>query len=241
MINFVVINSNKNHRKNICSIIINNMMSNKIDFKINEFSDFKETLKNYIDDRKSNLIYVISLELSTSNGLDISRYIRNTINDWNCPIILISEEKSSYYDILNQKLQILDYIPKYGFLDKSLNEDIEISLRILNNIKSYKYTYKNIDYNINIDSINFIQRDGRRTKIVAGNNVYHQNISINEIKKKLPTYFIISGKGTLLNTRNVIKINWKDPIVFFKDGTKDYVATISHKKEIEKYKINNQC
>ena len=75
-------------------------------------------------------------------------------------------------------------------------------------------------------------------KIVTKNQTYYQNITINAIKSMLPTYFKISAKGTLINMRNIHKIDWNEMIVFFKDGTKDYVVTNSHKKEIENYEAD---
>jgi DNA-binding LytR/AlgR family response regulator len=85
--------------------------------------------------------------------------------------------------------------------------------------------------------INYIQRDGRRTKFVTKSNIYYKNMAINEIRKVFPNYFIVSAKGTLLNMKNVKEIDWKKMLVNFKDGSSNYVVTNSHKKEIEKYQI----
>ena len=236
MINFVVVDNNKIHRKSICEIISKCMMINQIDYKIYEFIDFRDSLKKYINDSEDYSIYITELELPSCNGLDLARYIRNNTNDWTSPII-IDIDSSMYYDLLNQKLQILDFIPKLDSLYKSLSEDIDICLRILNYSLIYKYTYKNIEYNIPINMINYIQRDGRRTKFVTKNNIYYKNMAINEIKKIFPNYFIISAKGTLLNMKNVKEIDWKEMLVNFKDGSSNYVITNSHKKEIEEYEI----
>ena len=109
---------------------------------------------------------------------------------------------------------------------------------MLNKEKVYRYMYKNIEYNIKLSDINYIQRDGRRTKIVTKKETYYQNITINTIKTLLPDYFRISAKGTLLNMRNIYEIDWNQMIVIFKDGMKDYVVTNSHKKELENYEVD---
>lgn len=237
MVNFIVVDSSKQRRKLVCSMIVKCMMSNQNDFKINEFSDCKDSLISHIKENENTSIYIICSNLPSKTGIDVVRYIRNSMNDWNSPIIIIADDDTLYYEILNQKLQLLDYIPKYSLIEKNLFEDIDISLRILNSEQIYKYTYKSVEYSINLNKINYIQRDGRRTKIVTKNNIYYQNITINEIRKCLPKYFINSAKGTLLNMKNVNKIDWKSMIVYFKDKTKNYVVTISHKKEIEKYNL----
>ena len=237
MVNYVVVDDNTNHRKKICDIIMSNMMSNQIDFKLHEFSDYTNKLLNYIEITSNINIYVLDLELPNGDGIDIARTIRNKVNDWNSPIIIITAHESLYYEVYKQRLQILDFIPKFNSIEKYLSEDIDICLRMLNKEKVYKYTYKNIVHNINLSSINYIQRDGRRTRIVTKDKDYFQNITINEIIKLLPDYFIISAKGTILNMKNVQEIDWNNMIVIFKDGTQEYLVTNSHKKEIEKYEL----
>ena len=96
-----------------------------------EFIDFRDSLMKYINESEDYSIYITELELPSCNGLDLARYIRNNTNDWTSPIIIMDIDSSMYYDLLNQKLQILDFIPKLDSLYKSLSEDIDICLRIL--------------------------------------------------------------------------------------------------------------
>ena len=44
MINFVVVDDNTSHRKRIVSTIVSKMMSNQIDFNIDEFNDYSNQL-----------------------------------------------------------------------------------------------------------------------------------------------------------------------------------------------------
>ncbi len=238
MLNFVVVDDNTHHRKKICDIIISNMMSNQIDFKLHEFDDYSNKLLNYIEIKKDVNIYILDLELPNGDGIEIARTIRNKINDWNSPIIIITAHESLYYEVYKQRLQILDFIPKFNSIEKALSEDIDICLKMLNKEKVYHYIYKNVAHNINLNSINYIQRDGRRTKIVTKDKDYFQNITISEIIKMLPDYFIVSAKGKILNMKNVQEIDWNKMIVIFKDGSSEYAVTNSHKKEIEKYEMD---
>ena len=238
MINFVVVDDNEGHRKRICSAVMKRMMSNQINFKINEYSDNTKELASYIKSSGHISIYILDLELPSGDGIDIARNIRDINNDWNSPIIIITAHASLYYEVYKQRLQILDFIPKFTDVEKTLTEDIDICLRMLNKEKVYRYMYKNIEYNIKLSDINYIQRDGRRTKIVTKKETYYQNITINTIKTLLPDYFRISAKGTLLNMRNIYEIDWNQMIVIFKDGMKDYVVTNSHKKELENYEVD---
>ena len=145
--------------------------------------------------------------------------------------------KDYVYEVYKERLQILDFIGKCEDIQKNLVESVQICLKMFNKNNSYRYIYKNIEYTIPYNEINYIQRDGRRTKIVSLKDNYYQNISINMIKELLPKYFIVSSKGILINIRNVDKIDWSNNLVYFKDKTKSYVVSKSHKKEIELYDL----
>lgn len=237
MINFIVVEDNEKQRKNVCKIIMTNMMNNKIDFNIHEFQDYNKNLMNFISKNKDDSVFILDLELPNGDGIDIARMIRNNYNNWISPIIIITAHTSLYYEVYKQRLQILDFIGKCEDIKKNLSENIDICLKMLNKDKVYRYTYKNIDYTIPLTQINYIQRDGRKTKIVTKDKEYFQNISINNIKEILPSYFIVSSKGILINMKNIKRIDWNTCIVYFKDETKNYLVSKSHKKEIDNYEL----
>lgn len=238
MINFVIVDDNKSQRKIISKTIIKKMMSNKLEFNIIEFEDYNNQLKEFIRRNNDDTVFILDLELPNGDGIDIAREIRNKYENWNCPIIIITVHTSLYYEVYKQRLQILDFIGKCENIEKRLYENIDICLKMLNNEKIYRYTYKSIDYTINLNYVDYIQRDGRQVKIVSTNANYYQNISINEIKKILPSYFIISSKGILINIKNVSKIDWTNLKVFFKDKKEGFLVSKSHRKEIDSYEFN---
>lgn len=238
MINFIIVEDNKLHREKIRKIIMSNMMSNKIDFDIAEFDDYNKNLLKYIKEDHENSIYILDLELPNGDGIDVAKIIRNKYNNWISPIIIITAHTSLYYEVYKQRLQILDFIGKCEDLKNNLSENINICMRMLNIDKVYRYTYKNIEYTISLSQINYIQRDGRRTKIVTKKKEYFQNISISNIKDILPNYFKVSSKGTLINMKNISKIDWNTCKVYFKDNTSEYVVSKSHKKELSNYECD---
>ena len=235
MINFVIVDDNNLHRKKISKIVVSLMMNNKIEFKIYEFDDYSKKLLNQIDKNDKDTVYIIDLELPNGDGIDIARIIRNEKNNWSCPIIIITAHTSLYYEVYKQRLQVLDFIGKCENIEKNLKENIDICLKMLNKEKVYRYTYKNIEYTINLSGIDYIQRDNRQIKIVTKDKVYYQNISINKIKEELPAYFLISSKGILINMKNVKEIDWNKLMVYFNDGLKGYLVSNTHKKEIISY------
>ena len=232
MINFIVVEDNSSHRKYNVNMITNYMMSNKLEFNIFEYSDYSKKLLNDISGFGDSSVYIIDLELPSGDGLDIVRTIRNEYNNWVSPIIIITAHASLYYNVYKERLQILDFISKCEDIKKNLSLSIDICLRMFSKEKVYRYTYKNVDYSIPFSEIDYIQREGRRTKIVTKNACYYQNISINQIKELMPDGFVVSSKGILLNTKNIDKIDWNTYLVYFKDGLKEYIVSKSHKKEL---------
>ena len=235
MINFVIVDDNNLHRKKISKIVLSLMMNNKIEFKIYEFDDYSKKLLTQINKNDKDTIYILDLELPNGDGIDIARIIRNEKNNWISPIIIITAHTSLYYEVYKQRLQVLDFIGKCENIEKNLKENIDICLKMLNKEKVYRYTYKNIEYTINLSNIDYIQRDNRQVKIVTKDKIYYQNISINKIKEELPSYFLISSKGILINMKNVKEIDWSKLIVYFNDGLKGYLVSSTHKKEIINY------
>lgn len=235
MINFIVVDDNDKHRKKNVRFILDYMMKNNLDFDIHEYNDYSDKLISDIEKFGDSSIYVIDLELPSGDGLDIARTIRNEYNNWVSPIVIITCHTSLYYEVYKQRLQILDFIGKCEDIRNNLSKCIDICLKMLNKDKFYRYTYKSVDYTIPLSEIDYIQRDGRKTKIVTSKCEYYQNISINKIKELLPDSFIISSKGILINMKNVDKIDWNNCLTYFKSGLSAYVVSKNHKKEIVNY------
>lgn len=237
MINFIIVDDNKLQRKRISNVIIKKMMCNKVEFNVLEFDDYSEDLIKQISKNTLDTIYILDLELPSIEGVEIAREIRYKYNNWNSPIIIISVHTSLYYEVYKQRLQILDFIGKCDNIEKLLSENVDICLKMLNKEKVYRYTYKSVDYTINYNHIDYIQRDGRKIRIVTTDGNYYQNISINQIKQDLPNYFLLSAKGIIINLKNVKKIDWQNYNVVFNDDINGYLVSKSHRKEIEGYEF----
>lgn len=237
MLNFIIVDDNRQQRKNISKVILKSMMSNKIDFKTLEYDDYNEDLIKQMSKNNTDKIYVLDLELPSLDGVDIAREIRYTHNDWNSPIIMITVHTSLYYEVYKQRLQILDFIGKCDNINKLLDENIDICLKMMNKEKVYRFTYKSVDYTINFNHIDYIQRVGRKVKIVTTHGDYFRNISINQIKEELPNNFLLSTKGIIINLKNVKKIDWQKYYVLFNDNNDGYLVSKSHRKEIESYEL----
>ena len=238
MFNFVIVDDNKSQREIMAKSIVKSMMSNKLEFNIIEFDDYNNKLIDYIRNDRNDTVYILDIELPHGDGIDIAREIRNKYDNWKSPIIIVTVHTSLCLDVYKQRLQILDFIGKCEDIEKSITENINLILKMFNNEQVYKYTYKSTVYSINLNHIDYIQREGRQVKIVTKDNEYYQNISISEIKKRLSPCFILSSKGILINMNNVEKIDWSTLKVYFKDENSGFLISKSHRKEIDNYEYN---
>ena len=238
MINFIVVDDNNIHRKKVCKTITTHMMNNRLEFSIKEFCDYNKDLLNYIKSNRTDAAYFIDLELPNGDGIDIARKIRYDFDDWVSPIIIVTAHTSLYYEVYKQRLQLLDFVSKCDDAEKNIKENLDICLKMLNKDRAYRYIYNYVEYTIPFSKIDYIIKDGRRSKIVTSDNIYYQNISISNIKKMFPKYFLNSAKGTIINMKNVNKIDWNTLRVYFKDKNNDYLVTLSHKKELDAYEYD---
>lgn len=236
MIKFVIVEDNKRHAKKVKDIIVSFMMNNKIDFEFEMYTDNTKELRDFIKARKYDSIYILDLELPVGDGLEVARYIRNTVNDWKSPIIICTAHTSLLFEVYKQRLQILDFMGKCFDVDTMLRENLELCLKMLNKDTVLRFTYRNVEYTIEYNKINYIQRYGRKSMIITKEDKYYCNIPIRQIKNELPSFFLVSNKGTLINMKNVEKLNWNECCAYFKDNTFDYVISRKHKKELDSYR-----
>lgn len=233
MINFVVVEDNEQYRKIIVEVIIRYMMNNSYDFKIYEFDNYNEKLIKYINNNYENNIYILDFDLPSGTAIDVSRAIR--LNDWLSQIIVLTAYNSFALSSFKKRLILLDYLLKDSDYVKDLYELFDLCIEIFGLNKSYKISYKSMDYSIPLKSILYVIREGRRTAIVTDKKIYYQNKSVNEIKVKLGKSFLKSTKGAIINMDRVKCLNWKTFNVTFDNDLCKNLLSVAHKKELENY------
>jgi len=233
MINFVIVEDNKQHRERIFKTIVTYMMNNTNEFKIREFKDYDKSLIKYIKTHRYFNVYILDFELPSATAIDIAKEIRE--KDWESPIIILTAYTSLALDTFKQRLQILDFVGKQIESEKNIKELIGLCLKILKKEKTYHYRYYNVDHNIPINSILYAIRDGRRVSIITDDKIYYQNISIAKLKSLLTRDFIYCSKGIIINMKRVKELNWKENSVIFDNKLKKNILSKTRKKELEEY------
>ena len=234
LINFVIVEDNDMHRKQIKKSINKYMMRNNIEYDILEFSDFTEELEKTINCLDGSYIYILDYEMPSADALDISRKIREV--DWTSPIIINSVHAKLAFETFKQRLQILDFIDK---LDSSESDFFSLLDTCLLQIdikpKTFRFKIRGVDYNIDYNKILYIYRDtyARKLVIVTNNNEYKMNKNIKDIIKVLDDRFKITHKACIVNMDRVEALVWKENKIIFDNKMEIYLLSKTHKKELE--------
>ncbi len=233
MINFVIVEDNKLHRKRLKNIILNYMMKNKMEFDIIEFENDCPELESLMISSDNNNIYIFDFELPNATAIDLSRKLRET--DWISPIIVFTVNGGMAYDTFKQRLQILDFVNKQYEAEKNLFELFDICLKQIVKKKTLKFKYKGVDYNIDLNKILYIYRDTVERKCIINtinNKKYKVIMNITDLVSKLDSRFKFTHKACIVNTEKVEAFVWKDNKIIFENGEEIYFLSKTHKKEL---------
>lgn len=217
MIEFVILEQNKNLYNKIKLILEKELMNYDYNYIISE----KETNNKF-------KIYIIDY---TKKDKLLER-IRYENNDWSSMIIIISESKL-ISSIEKQKVMPVDIIDKENTMfEDMLLRSIKIALRNYDTRpKTIKYKYKTTYYNIDLKDIIYIEKEkeSKRVIIKTKEEDYYYPSSLTEIEKILDNRFIKCSRSYIINKEQVKLYNTKENIIVLKSG--DTVKEISRNKK----------
>lgn len=217
MIEFVILEQNKNLYNKIKLILEKELMNYDYNYIISE----KETNNKF-------KIYIIDY---TKKDKLLER-IRYENNDWSSMIIIISESKL-ISSIEKQKVMPVDIIDKENTMfEDMLLRSIKIALRNYDTRpKTIKYKYKTTYYNIDLKDIIYIEKEkeSKRVIIKTKEEDYYYSSSLTEIEKILDNRFIKCSRSYIINKEQVKLYNTKENIIVLKSG--DTVKEISRNKK----------
>ncbi|WHH56952.1 LytTR family DNA-binding domain-containing protein [Petroclostridium sp. X23] len=175
-------------------------------FDTAECSEAIEFAKEHLPD-----IALLDIELDTNeemNGLDIAKII-NTISS-NTKFVFITGYPQ--YAISSFSVHPYDYILKPLDIKKIVETIVTLTNRIQKPIHVKEETDKIIIHNGNeisfvaLDSILFIEKQGRNSLIYTRENIYSSQQTLNELEQALPEYFMRVHKSFIVNKNKIHKI-----------------------------------
>ena len=90
-------------------------------------------------------------------------------------------------------------------------------------------------YRFYTNDILYIEYINRKSKIYTNYNSVSFNISLLELKSMLNDNFLYSHKSCLVNIQRIKKINKKEKIIYFDDGSETNLVSLKYLKEILKH------
>lgn len=235
MIKFVVYDDEEVFRSNVVNSINKVVDKNKIDYKIEEFSKYNSRMQKVIEEDCPK-IYILDIEIPNGlSGIDVARKIR--VDDWNSIIVLVTSHVDMGYDALKAQIMLLDFISKYDECNRNIERTVKKALLKIDNKKVLIFESNDITYKVYTDDIVYIVKDTIDRKCVI-KTVYNE-ISINEnistLFDMLDNRFFMTHRSCIVNTEKIDKIDWKNNIVYFKNGFNTDYLSRDRKKEFKAY------
>ena len=238
MVKFVVYDDEEVFRSNIVKSIDRVMTKSKMEYSIEEFSKYNSKMQKVIDDESSK-IYIMDIEIPNGlSGIDVARKIR--VDDWNSIIILVTSHMDMGYDALKAQIMLLDFISKYNDCNISLERTIKKATLKINNKKVLIFESNDITYKVYTDDIVYIIKDTIDRKCVI-KTIYNEvivNENISTLFNMLDGRFFMTHRSCIINTEKIDRIDWKNNIIYFKNGFKTDYLSRDKKKEFKEYVRN---
>ena len=231
MIEFIIIDK---EYKNTKEILENKLMQYDYKYKVKQFDNYKKVELN----TNTYKIYIIDYSNYNDFTLSIMKKIRYSLKDWKSMIVVTTNNIKLKSIILEQELMIISIIEKNKQFKDRLIENIEKALiNYEKHPKTLKYIYKNINYNLNLKDIIYIEKekDNKRCLIKTKTDIFPIQGNLSNLMTKLDKRYIKCSRSYIINAEQMLYYNKKDNIIHFKDNS--YITEVSRqsKKTIINY------
>ena len=231
MFEFVVCDDEKDFLEEAIGYIERVMGEFGCEYKIFAYEDYDKEFREYVENNKKRVIYILDIEMPSESGISIARWIRNL--DKESIIIILTSHHETADEIYKGRLNILTFISKRDRREESFIlalKDVIEYFRDENDILSFKDSGN--DYTFAYKDILYITKDGRKTLIKTGQSEYIVTMSLDKLKNSLPYYFKQSHRSCIVNINRASKIDYANRMIYFDNGTSiDYIGD-KYKKEL---------
>jgi len=233
--NFIIYEDEKEYSSRYRNVIRKFIGPTNHNYKITEINEYNEMTKKKLEEIEGNKIYLLDIEVTGKNGLELARKIRNK-GDWNSPIIIITSHEEFKNVGYTAKILMLNFISKNDELENTLYETLEVALEISMSKKSLCYSNKGELYSIPYQDILYIEKslNDNLCNVVTQNNTYVIRKTIIELEEKLSDdiNFIKTHRSCIVNLKNIKHVDFDKNIIEFKGKEIDLLSR-SHKKNLK--------
>lgn len=210
-----------------------------LNYKIIEIKEYNESSKEIINNTEGSKIYILDIEVTGKNGLDLARRIRKT-GDWTSPIIIVTSHEEFKNVGYTAKILMLNFISKCKELENQLIETLKVALEINLSNKSLCYTNKGETYRIPYKDILYIEKslNDNICNIITKNNNYFIRKTIIELEKILSDdiAFIKTHRSCIVNIRNIKSVDFEKNTIFFENNKINLISRTQKRKLKERMK-----
>lgn len=213
MINFAICDDNVNILDKLSKTLENIFIKNEFDAQIALKTNDVNTILDFVDSTKTDvLILDINLK-SNKSGLDIAKAVREKNKD----VYIIFTTAHLEYAMVAYKVKTFDYIAKPITYDR-LEDTIK---RLFDDINGLPKKYIKIDSkNTLVDAaeILYIKRDGMKIVFKTETQDYDTYSSFNKIQFNLPNNFVRCHKSYIANINKIKDVEPVTNTITFIDG-----------------------
>ena len=233
MIEFIICDDNKLITDKIDNTISDIMMKNKLVYKTLIFHDYNNSFMKLINSKECIRIYILDIETPSRSGIDVARIIRE--KDMESIIIFMTGHEELGPTILKKELWFLAFINKFEDSDERLRKSIKKALEILNIQTRLHFEEKGVIYNISLNDILYITRDGidRKAVIKTENNEYRTYKTLLELIGLLDDRFVQTHRACAVNMQRVRTIDIIRKVITFDNGIAIDLLSDKYKKELK--------
>ena len=236
MIDFIILEDELIYVHKYNKIIDKIMMNYDINYNLIVYDNYNTKIDKFL--KNDNFKVYILYYNDTKNTLEMIKYIRERLDDWESLIIITYKDKKYKTKLIKESMFIVDYINKNKSIIPKVTRAIQICLKNYDRRpNSLRYSYKNIIYNIEFKKILYIEKeqDNKRCIIKTTNNDYYIPGTIKQIYSLLDKRFIKSSRSCIINIEQISTYDIKTNTITFKNKTKLNTISRDNKKDIINY------
>lgn len=221
MLHFVIYEDKEEHRKFYKDIIFKIFGDKSDDYKITEIERYTKRTMSLINSLDGEKIFILDVEVPGKSGLDLARYIRKEMIDWESQLIVVTYHQQFRDTSFTSRLLMLDFVSKQYNCAKHLRDSLVDAIKILSKNKCLCYMKNNKYRRVKYNKILYIEKaiDDMQSIIVEKNNQEVIDLPINKVWEQLmsDTRFFKTSRNCIINLFNVTDVDFNNRIVKFDD------------------------
>lgn len=202
MLEFVVVDDNLFFQLEIKKMIQNCMKRKNVSYQIFVYDDYTKGAYELTSKNKRNMrIYLLDTETPSKKIQDYVQKIRKY--DFSSYMIGLGGEENLFLALRNMFTDYINYHqPQWK---RKLKESIEFLLEYEVKREILRFIENDVQYTIHIDDIHFLERYKRKKTIIQTESCsYLISYTLEELKYKLPSYFVYKNPACIYNYNHLV-------------------------------------